>query len=99
MGNLQMFMLLGGLTKEQSVPVNAMGLFGVPGAFLGGVISDALVNLIGPRGRPATAMATVALGVPLMYILYWGLAPWDNEEYFTVLNICIIMAAFNVLAN
>lgn len=99
MGNLQMFMLLGGLTKEQTIPVSAMGLFGVVGGFLGGVISDALTKVIGPRGRPATAMATVALGVPLMYTLYWGLAPWYTPEYFTVLNICIIMAAFNVLAN
>jgi len=77
--------------------LSAPGLFGVAGGFLGGVVSDFLYGKIGARGRPLTAMLTVAMGVPLQFIMWYGIAP--GSALNTVWVFFAIQAVFNVTAN
>merc|ERR1711915_961005 len=72
------------------------GLFGLVGGFLGGVVSDVLNKKIGPRSRGLTAVMTVAMGIPLQYMLWYGIAPgsaWNNVYAFVT-----ILILFNLLA-
>merc|ERR1712113_1341999 len=73
------------------------GLFGMLGGFLGGLVSDRLTKQMGPRGRPLTAMLTVGFGIPLQYMLWYGIHPGSafNEVWVFV----AIQALFNLLAN
>merc|ERR1711972_393779 len=64
-GNLNLYARLCGFEQWTLFWLNAPGLFGVVGGFLGGIISDFLYKKMGPRGCPLTAMLTVAIGVPL----------------------------------
>jgi len=77
--------------------LSAPGLFGVVGGFLGGVVSDFLVKRIGVRGRPLTAMLTVASGVPLQFIMWYGIAP--GSALNNVWVFFVIQALFQLLAN
>lgn len=46
------------------------------GTMLGGYLSDYLEVKFGSHGRPLTAQLTVALGVPFMWLNFWGLEPF-----------------------
>merc|ERR1712050_784496 len=74
-GTLGLYARLCGFATWTLFWLSAPGLFGAVGGFLGGVISDFLYKKMGPRGRPLTAMLTVAMGVPLQYIMWYGIAP------------------------
>jgi len=70
---------------------------GIAGGFIGGLVSDYLIKKVGPRGRPLTAMLTVGFGIPLQYMLWYGIYPgsaWSNVEVFVTIQIF-----FNLLAN
>merc|ERR1711979_99514 len=77
--------------------LSAPGLFGVAGGFLGGIVSDFLYKRMGPRGRPLTAMLTVAMGVPLQFMMWYGIAP--GSALNTVWVFFVIQALFNLTAN
>merc|ERR1712217_840662 len=58
--------------------------------------SDVLNKKIGPRSRGLTAVMTVAMGIPLQYMLWDGIAPgsaWNNVYAFVA-----ILILFNLLA-
>merc|ERR1712232_1238751 len=52
---------------------------------------------IGVRGRPLTAMLTVASGVPLQFIMWYGIAP--GSALNNVWVFFVIQALFQLLAN
>merc|ERR1712056_113011 len=96
-GNLNLYVRLCGFEQWTLFWLSAPGLFGVVGGFLGGIVSDFLAMKIGPRGRPLTAMLTVAMGVPLQFIMWYGIAP--GSALNTVWVFFVIQAFFNLTAN
>jgi len=97
LGNLNLYARLSGFSKDSLFWLSAPALFGVAGGFLGGVVSDILTKKMGPRGRPATAMLTVAMGVPLQAMMWYGIAPGSSLQ--TVWVFFLIQALFNLTAN
>merc|ERR1712113_1054672 len=96
-GNLNLYVRLCGFEQWTLFWLGLPGLLGVAGGFLGGLVSDRLVKMIGPRGRPLTAMLTVAFGIPLQYALWYGIAPGSPMNNVWVF--VAIQALFNLLAN
>jgi len=96
-GNLNLYARLCGFEMWTLFWLSAPGLFGVLGGFLGGIVSDYLAKKIGPRGRPLTAMLTVAMGVPLQFIMWYGIAP--GSALNNVWVFFVIQAVFNLVAN
>merc|ERR1712176_1481855 len=96
-GNLNLYVRLCGFELWTLFWLSAPGLFGVVGGFLGGVVSDFLCKRIGVRGRPLTAMLTVASGVPLQFIMWYGIAP--GSALNNVWVFFVIQALFQLLAN
>merc|ERR1719412_1187953 len=96
-GNLNLYARLCGFAMSDLFWLSAPGLFGVLGGFLGGIVSDYLAKKMGPRGRPLTAMLTVAMGVPLQFMMWYGIAP--GSALNNVWVFFVIQALFNLLAN
>merc|ERR1711920_340821 len=95
-GNVNLYARLCGFSQSDLAWLGIPGLFGLVGGFLGGVVSDALNKQIGPRSRGLTAVITVAMGIPLQYMLWYGIAPgsaWNNVYAFVT-----ILILFNLLA-
>merc|ERR1712061_227659 len=95
-GNVNLYARLCGFSQSDLGWLGIPGLFGLVGGFLGGVVSDALNKQIGPRSRGLTAVITVAMGIPLQYMLWYGIAPgsaWNNVYAFVA-----ILILFNLLA-
>merc|ERR1712056_77762 len=72
-GNLNLYVRLCGFEQWTLFWLGLPGILGVAGGFLGGLVSDRLTKMIGPRGRPSTAMITISLGIPLQYALWYGI--------------------------
>jgi len=96
-GNLNLYARLCGFATWTLFWLSAPGLFGVLGGFLGGAVSDLLCKKMGPRGRPLTAMLTVAMGVPLQFIMWYGIAP--GSALNNVWVFFVIQALFNLTAS
>merc|ERR1711937_232477 len=60
------------------------------------MVSDFLTKKIGPRGRPLTAMLTVAMGVPLQFIMWYWIEPGSSLNNVWVFF--LIQALFNLTA-
>merc|ERR1712203_543409 len=86
-GNLNLYVRLCGFEQWTLFWLGLPGILGVAGGFLGGLVSDRLTKMIGPRGRPLTAMLTVGFGIPPG-------SPLNNVWVFVA-----IQALFNLLAN
>merc|ERR1712066_645481 len=95
-GNLNLYVRLCGFELGTLFWLSAPGLFGVVGGFLGGIVSDFLTGKIGPRGRPLTAMLTVAMGVPLQFVMWYGIEP--GSALNNVWIFFLIQALFNLTA-
>ena len=63
------------------------------GSLLGGIVADALARRLGLCGRPLCAQITVAVGIPLMYLQFWGI-PAGEGSFVVYL---LIIAAFGLL--
>merc|ERR1711933_174204 len=95
-GNINLYARLCGFEMWTLFWLSAPGLFGVVGGFLGGIVSDFLAGKIGPRARPLTAMLTVAMGVPLQFIMWYGIEP--GSALNNVWVFFLIQALFNLTA-
>jgi len=96
LGNLNLYARLCGFEKWTLFWLGFPGIFGVVGGYFGGVVSDFLVSKIGIRGRPLTAMMTVGFGIPLEFMLFYGIAP--GSALNTVWVFFTIQSGFNFLA-
>jgi len=97
LGNLNLYARLCGFETWTLFWLGFPGIFGVAGGFIGGLVSDFLVTKIGCRGRPLTAMMTVGFGIPLQFMLWYGIAP--GSALNTVWVFFAIQSFFNLLAN
>merc|ERR1712032_879632 len=96
-GNLNTYVRLSGFSQEDLFWLGLPGVMGIAGGFIGGLVSDYLITKIGPRGRPLTAMLTVGFGIPLQYLIWYGIPPgsfWSNLQVFVTIQVL-----FNLLAN
>jgi len=96
-GNLNLYVRLCGFEQWTLRWLALPGFFGIAGGFLGGLLSDRLTKMIGPRGRPLTAMMTVAFGMPLQYALWYGIPP--GSYFNNIWAFVAILALFNLLAS
>merc|ERR1712203_40589 len=97
LGNLNLYARLCGFEQWTLFWLGFPGLFGMLGGFLGGLVSDRLTKQMGPRGRPLTAMLTVGFGIPLQYMLWYGIHP--GSFFNNVWTFVAIQVFFNLLAN
>merc|ERR1712060_125550 len=97
LGNMNLYVRLSGWEQWTLFWLGLPGVFGVVGGFLGGLVSDTLTAKFGPKGRPATAMLTVAFGIPLQFMLWYGIPP--GSALNNVWVFFVIQALFQLLAN
>merc|ERR1712032_160095 len=86
LGNLNLYVRLCGFEQWTLFWLGFPGIFGLLGGLLGGVVSDSLVKKFGPRGRPMTALATISMGIPLQFLIWYGIPP---GSYFN--NVWVFM--------
>merc|ERR1719382_402664 len=61
---------------------------GAMGNVVGGLVADALSVRLRLHGRPLSAQLTVAMGIPLIYLIFWGVLPGEGSfEIYLALNI------------
>jgi len=75
------FWQIGGMSASTAGFLNAVNpLTAIIGTVLGGFLSDSFQLRFGANGRPLTAQITVALGIPFMFLNFYGLpigsSPW-----------------------
>jgi len=96
MGNALLYFKLCGLEDfEASILTSEGTVMGIFGNLLGGMVADALAARLGYHGRPLSAQITVAIGIPLVYMQFYGIPAGDGTfaMYFA------IIAGFGVLGS
>jgi MFS family permease len=80
LGNMTLFFQLSGMTDIQAAALQTEQLVvGIFGNLLGGYVADALAARFGYHGRPLNAQFTVAVGMPLIYLMFWAIPPGHGE--------------------
>eukprot|EP00440_Ansanella_granifera_P051568 gb/GFBE01055907.1/.p1 GENE.gb/GFBE01055907.1/~~gb/GFBE01055907.1/.p1 ORF type:complete len:521 (+),score=106.98 gb/GFBE01055907.1/:1-1563(+) len=86
---------LTGLSKLLATILTAEGTFmGIFGNVIGGLIADCLARRLGYHGRPLSAQITVAIGIPLIYLWFYGVPAGEG----TFAGYFFIIAGFGLLA-
>lgn len=96
LGNSQLYFQLTGLEVwEATILTSEIIFMGIFGNLVGGQISDYLAIKFGYHGRPLSAQITVAAGIPLIFLLFWGVPAGQGTfaEYF------LIIAAFGLFGS
>ncbi|CAL1153694.1 unnamed protein product [Cladocopium goreaui] len=96
MGNNLLFFKFCGLADWQASILAAEGtVAGVFGNSIGGMIADALARRFGYHGRPLSAQITVAIGIPMVFLQFYGIPPGEGTfgVYFA------LIAAFGLLGS
>eukprot|EP00438_Fugacium_kawagutii_P027870 Skav203268 [mRNA] locus=scaffold2987:93412:96144:+ [translate_table: standard] len=96
MGNNLLFFKFCGLEDWQASILAAEGtVAGVFGNSIGGMIADCLARRFGYHGRPLSAQITVAIGIPMVFLQFYGIPPGEGTfgVYFT------LIAAFGLLGS
>eukprot|EP00931_Biecheleriopsis_adriatica_P056761 TRINITY_DN3365_c0_g1_i3.p1 TRINITY_DN3365_c0_g1~~TRINITY_DN3365_c0_g1_i3.p1 ORF type:complete len:500 (+),score=99.49 TRINITY_DN3365_c0_g1_i3:47-1546(+) len=96
MGNGLLYFKLCGLKDwEASILTSEGTVMGIFGNILGGLVADALARRLGYHGRPLSAQITVAIGIPLIFLQFYGIPAGDGSFalYFA------IIAGFGILGS
>jgi len=96
MGNMTLFFQLTGQSDSQaSLLTGEQAVTGALGNMLGGLVADALTRRCGYHGRPLNAQVTVAVGLPLIWLIFMGVPPGHGSFgiYFA------LIAAFGLLGS
>mmetsp|Transcript_26017 Transcript_26017/g.56783 ORF Transcript_26017/g.56783 Transcript_26017/m.56783 type:complete len:560 (+) Transcript_26017:38-1717(+) len=96
MGNMTLFFQLSGQSDTSAAVLSAEGtVAGVFGNLLGGMVADALSRRFGLHGRPLNAQITVAIGIPIIYLIFMGIPPGEGSfaGYF------LLIAGFGILGS
>ena len=89
MGNNLLYFKLAGLQDwESSILTAEFTAAGMLGAPLGGFVADSLARRLGYHGRPLNAQVTVAIGIPLMYLQFYGVPAGEGTfwVYFAIIG-------------
>ena len=90
MGNNLLFFKFCGLEDWQASILAAEGtVAGVFGNSIGGMIADALARRFGYHGRPLSAQITVAIGIPMVFLQFYGIPPGEGTfgVYFALIAV------------
>eukprot|EP00405_Crypthecodinium_cohnii_P016991 CAMPEP_0206447122 /NCGR_PEP_ID=MMETSP0324_2-20121206/16584_1 /ASSEMBLY_ACC=CAM_ASM_000836 /TAXON_ID=2866 /ORGANISM="Crypthecodinium cohnii, Strain Seligo" /LENGTH=560 /DNA_ID=CAMNT_0053915805 /DNA_START=66 /DNA_END=1748 /DNA_ORIENTATION=+ len=80
MGYTTLFFQLCGIDDGQVALLTGTGpITAAIGNMIGGLISDALSQRLGLHGRPLSAQLSVAMGVPLIYLVVQGVPPGSGS--------------------
>jgi len=95
MGNQILFFQLQGISDEHATGLAIEQLvIGIFGNLLGGFVADFLAKKFGLYGRPLNAQITVAIGIPLIYLMYSGVTPGESDNVWTY---GVLIAAWGLL--
>eukprot|EP00933_Yihiella_yeosuensis_P059215 TRINITY_DN601_c0_g1_i4.p1 TRINITY_DN601_c0_g1~~TRINITY_DN601_c0_g1_i4.p1 ORF type:complete len:526 (+),score=108.53 TRINITY_DN601_c0_g1_i4:87-1664(+) len=96
MGNGLLYFKLCGLKDwEGSILTSEGTVAGVFGNLLGGLVADSLARRFGYHGRPLSAQITVAIGIPLIFMQFWGI-PAGQGTFATYF---FVIAAFGIFGS
>jgi len=74
MGNSMLYFQLTGMDDGHASVLTSEGtVTGMFGNLLGGMVADALARRFGYHGRPLSAQITVAIGIPMIYLQFYGI--------------------------
>jgi len=96
MGNNLLYFKLCGLEDwEASILASEGTVMGMFGNIIGGMVADALARRFGYHGRPLSAQITVAIGIPLVFLQFYGIPAGAGSfgTYFA------LIAAFGILGS
>jgi len=96
MGNSMLYFQLTGMDDGHASVLSSEGtVTGMFGNLLGGVVADALARRFGYHGRPLSAQITVAIGIPMIYLQFYGIPPGAGSfgVYF------VLIAGFGILGS
>ncbi|CAJ1361359.1 unnamed protein product [Effrenium voratum] len=95
MGNNLLYFKLSGLPDWQAaILTSEFTVMGTFGGLLGGVVADFLARRCGLHGRPLSAQFTVAVGIPLMYLQFYGIPAGEGS----FLAYATVVACFGLFA-
>ena len=96
MGNNLLYFKLCGLEDwEASILASEGTVMGMFGNIIGGMVADALARRFGYHGRPLSAQITVAIGIPLVFLQFYGI-PAGSGSFGTYFA---LIAGFGVLGS
>mmetsp|Transcript_94513 Transcript_94513/g.246614 ORF Transcript_94513/g.246614 Transcript_94513/m.246614 type:complete len:534 (-) Transcript_94513:431-2032(-) len=76
MGYMTLFFQLSGIENGHVAILSGIGpITGAVGNVIGGLVADGLAARFKLHGRPLSAQLTVAMGVPLIYLMFLGVTP------------------------
>lgn len=96
MGNMTLYLQLSGETDTSAAVLSAEStVAGMFGNLLGGMVADALTRRFGLHGRPLNAQITVAIGLPMIYLIFMGVPAGEGSfaGYF------FLIAGFGLLGS
>jgi MFS family permease len=88
MGNMVLYFKLTGMQDmEASVLSSTVTVTGVFGNLIGGLVADSLARRLGYHGRPLSAQITVLVGIPIIWLMFWGVPAGEGSFalYFTLI--------------
>jgi len=85
--NLLYFKLCGMPDAPASVLVSANPVISMFGNMIGGYVADFCSRHLGYHGRPLSAQVTVAIGIPIIWALFWGVPAGEGSfaVYFALI--------------
>lgn len=88
MGNMTLYLQLSGQNDTSAAVLSATStVAGLFGNLLGGMVSDALTRRFALHGRPLNAQITVAIGIPIIYLIFMGIPAGEGSfiVYFALI--------------
>mmetsp|Transcript_2954 Transcript_2954/g.8193 ORF Transcript_2954/g.8193 Transcript_2954/m.8193 type:complete len:537 (+) Transcript_2954:98-1708(+) len=80
MGNMTLYFQLSGMQDSSTALLSSINLIaGMFGNVIAGYVADFLAAKFGYHGRPLSAQITVALGIPCIYMLFYGIYPGEGS--------------------
>jgi MFS family permease len=96
MGMLTLFYQLSGRSNFEAAALAIIGsVSGIIGNLIGGFVCDRLARRFGKHGRPLGAQISVTCGIPIMFLILWGIPPGSGSFWVYVL----LSIAFGLLAS
>merc|ERR1712232_987695 len=83
-----MYFQMVGITDAMAGTINSAGTIAVGfGVMMGGYVGDYFASKFRHHGRVLMGELSLSLGIPLKFLVFWGIAPFDgNWIWYTILT-------------